>query len=131
MNEEPIPDTLSGKTVLPDSRLRNPKGLVQSFVGYEVPIYCANCGVQGGTCPEENMTFAFYLCTPCFQTYGELTNTMVIPDEVFWREVEVAQREKYGRSLTSEETVASLADSESLESRLARSRADMTPKAST
>src|SRR4051812_5939621 len=119
--------------ILPDSRQRvlmTPKGAVNMGVaGFQVPIFCANCGVQGGTVPEENMTFAFWICTPCFAAHGEITNTMVMPDEVFWAEVQQAQETKYGRSLTADETALSLADPDSLESLLARSRAALTPHA--
>lgn len=118
---------MTAPLVLPDSRAANPTGLVPSVNGWQVPIFCASCGVKGGLVPEENMTFAFWLCNPCFAAHGEITNTMVMPDEVFWEEVKHAQLDKYGHNLTPEETIASLADPESLESRLARDRAALTP----
>jgi hypothetical protein len=95
-----------------------------------VPIYCAQCGKQGGMVPEANMTFACWLCDDCYHTHGALLNATVIPDEVFWAEVAEAQREKYGRNATAAETAAALHDPNSLESLLARSRAAMTPKPS-
>jgi len=120
-------------SVLPDSRTRliaTPHAAVNmGLAGFQVPIFCASCGAPGGHVPEENMTFVFWLCTPCFQAHGEITNTMVMPDEVFWEEVKQAQLAKYGRALNAEETERSLADPESLESRLARSRAALTPHA--
>ena len=116
--------------LLPDSRAKNPKGLIlNSPMGTLVPVFCANCGKPGGHCPEQNMTFLFYQCTECAKTYGEITGTMSMPDEVFFREVVNAQTEKYGRTLTADETIASLADPLSLESLLARGREALTPKA--
>ncbi len=94
-------------TILPESRLRTvltPKGARnRGVMGFNVPIFCASCGAQGGEVPEENMTFAFWLCNPCFATYGELTNMMVLPDEVFWERLKQEQLEKYGRLLTHQE----------------------------
>jgi hypothetical protein len=79
--------------------------------------------------PEENMTFAFWLCNLCFAKHGDITNTMVMPDEVFWEEVKQAQLDKHGHTLNVEETLVALADPESLESRLARDRGALTPAA--
>jgi hypothetical protein len=123
------PSAAGAPSILPDSRARSAVGWVASPMGGHVPIYCANCGVAGGMVPEENMTFAFWLCKPCFATHGEITNTMVMPDEVFWEEVKHAQLEKHGHTLNAEETRLALADPESLESRLARDRGALTPHA--
>jgi hypothetical protein len=92
--------------ILPDSRLTTivtPKGATPGPLGFMVPIYCASCGVEGGKVPEENMTFAFWLCQPCFAKHGEVTNTMVMPDEVFWAQVQEEQIESRGRLLSSAE----------------------------
>jgi hypothetical protein len=118
--------------ILPDSRVSTvftPKGAVMGAMGWEVPIYCGSCGCEAGRVPQENMTFVFWLCNSCFATHGEITNTMVMPDEVYWEEVKQAQLAKYGHSLNAEETLASLANPDSLESLLARSREAMTPHA--
>lgn len=56
--------------------------------------------------PEENMTFAFWLCDPCYDKYGYLTATSVVPDQVFWEQVKREQIEKYGRLLTEGELQA-------------------------
>ena len=89
--------------VLPDSRARDAKGLV--MMGGEVwqPIYCANCGTEGGLCPQEHTTFFFWLCNDCFRAMGEITNLYLMPDEVFWQRVKDEQLEKYGRLLSTEE----------------------------
>ena len=132
MPDSPSQLILEGRAnILPDSRTRTiatPKGAVnRGVMGFIQPIFCASCGADGGTVMEENCDFAFWLCTPCFEKYGELTNLYVMPDEVFFERVKQAQLEKYGRVLTADETRASLADPESLESRLARDRANLTP----
>lgn len=124
---------MSSPLILPDSRQRTiatPKDAVNlGAAGFYVPIFCGSCGAPGGQVPQENMTFVSWFCNSCFEKYGDQTLLYVMPDEVFWAEVANAQQEKYGRSLTAEETVLSLADPDSLESRLARSRAALTPKA--
>ncbi len=56
--------------------------------------------------PEENMTFAFWLCDPCAERMGRITCTMAVPDEVFWEMVKQEQVEKHGRVLSNEELQA-------------------------
>lgn len=77
--------------VLPDSRLQTSKGVTRGPGGNWVPIFCAMCGSPGGLVPEENVTFAFYLCNPCAETHGQIAGTMMIPDEVFWQDVAAEQ----------------------------------------
>lgn len=119
---------VAGFDVLPDSRPRVVRGAVNRAGAFWVPIYCASCGTDGGTCPEENITFAFYLCPNCYETYGALTGTMVTPDEVFWRELHTAQIEKYGRVLQPGELAAELENPDSLLSRMAKARVALTPR---
>lgn len=90
--------------ILPDSRLKKevigkpgPMGLLW------VPIFCANCGCDGGLVPEENMNFAFYLCPPCFEKHGTIAGTYAVPEEIFWDTVNAEQMEKYGRLLPPHE----------------------------
>lgn len=100
--------------ILPDSRLTTvvtPKGAKHSHLGYWIPIYCANCGADGGMVPEENMTFAFYLCNSCYEIYGAIAGTMVEPDAVFHAKVVEAQLEKYGRVLAPSEMANALTES--------------------
>jgi len=93
-------DNITGKEILPDSRLKNPKR-VTNHLGYNwIPIYCANCGADGGFVPEDNMNFAFYLCDPCAEKLPPIDGTYVMPDEVFWKKLEEAQIEKYGHLLS-------------------------------
>lgn len=90
--------------MVPDCRARAGRGAMRGPGGlFYVPIYCANCHAEGGLVPEENTTFAFWLCNPCFRTMGEITNTMAMPDEVFWERVKQEQLERYRRLLTPQE----------------------------
>lgn len=116
--------------VLPDSRLATPftpKGGQWRDGAWWVPIFCANCGADGGLVPQENMTFAFYLCNPCFETYGTIAGTYAMPDEVFWAKLQEAQLERHGRLLSNTELVAALADESDPVSRLAKDRLALTP----
>lgn len=115
--------------ILPDSRMQDRRQFVPGPGGNWVPIFCANCHREGGLVPEENMSFAFWLCNPCFAKCGELTIGLVMPDQVFWEEVKQAQLAKYGHIPTADEVIVSLADTGSLESLLVRSRDAMTPGA--
>ena len=91
--------------LLPDSRLKNTKGRIFTSSGVWVPVFCANCGAEGGSCPEENMTFLFYQCQACFEKYGEIAGTMVMPDEVFFEKLKQEMLESYGRELTEQELI--------------------------
>jgi hypothetical protein len=94
------------ENILPDSRLATvftAKNARPGPLGFMVPIYCGSCGVEGGQVPEENMTFAYWLCKSCFAKYGEVVNTYVMPDEVFWRKLNEEQLEAHGRLLTGPE----------------------------
>ena len=120
--------TLQPKTpeILPDSRMKNPTRAVRDrFAGFGlnwIPIYCANCGADGGLVPEENCDFAFYLCQPCADRWGKIAGTMMVPDEVFFARVKSVQIEKYGRELTPPEVLMELQDESSVLSKLAKER---------
>ena len=124
-------DVLSA-SLLPDSRARTittVRGAVCRAGVWHQPLYCANCGADGGLVPEAETTFAFYLCKPCFEAYGAIAGTYAVPDEVFWARVLEETRQSDGRALTPAEMVAALADPDSVLSRLARDRAVLTPSA--
>jgi len=92
--------------ILPDSRLKTPhtpKGMIHGPGGTWIPIFCANCGAQGGHCPEENMNFLFYLCNKCAETHGAIAGLMLMPDEVFFEKVKQEQMATYGRYLSEQE----------------------------
>lgn len=94
------------KDILPDCRARDPKGATPGPGGSWIPISCASCKRDGGLVPEQNMTFVFWLCAPCAETYGKIAGLMFMPDEVFWEQVKQEQLEAYGRLLTNEELSA-------------------------
>jgi len=68
------------------------------------------------------MTFAFYLCNPCSETWGELAGTYTEPDAIFWKRVQEEQLEKHKRLLTPEEMIEELKDGSNSLSRLAKDR---------
>lgn len=97
---------LNTTELLPDCRTHvdhTPRGMIQGPGGMWVPVFCANCGVDGGMCPEVNMTFIFYLCKKCADTYGEIAGTMMMPDEVFFEKMRQEQMASYGRYLNQDE----------------------------
>jgi hypothetical protein len=90
--------------LLPDSRMKTPSaGVNRGRAGTWLPVFCANCGADGGLVPEENMTFCFYLCNTCAETHGQIAGMMLMPDEVFFAKVAEAQLERHGHYLTAEE----------------------------
>lgn len=78
--------------VLPDSRAQRTVGAQQIGMAWWVPIYCANCGAKGGMVPEDNCTFAFWLCNNCWETHGAIAGTMAVPDELFWARLKAEQQ---------------------------------------
>lgn len=114
--------SLAQKDVLPDCRARETKDRL--FIGGQswVPIFCANCGKRGGSVPEENMTFAFWLCNPCFESKGHITTTMVVPDAVFYESLKNEQLESYGRVLNEQELVRVVQEDASPLANLLKSR---------
>lgn len=88
---------------LPDCRARNAIAVNRGVAGLWEPVFCANCGAPGGQVPMENMTFLFYLCNICAETYGHIAGTMIMPDEVFFEALKQEQLARYGRYLTLEE----------------------------
>lgn len=97
--------------LLPDSRLASPTGVIRIQFGSwgrlnMQPIFCANCGKLGAYAPEENMTFAFWLCEgPCTDQWGALAGTYTSPDEVFWEQVKGEMNAKFGHDLTEIEVL--------------------------
>lgn len=95
--------------LLPDSRTHvnhTPRGMIQGPGGMWVPVFCANCGHDGGMCPEQNMTFIFYLCKKCADTHGEIAGTMMMPDEVFFEKLKQEQLQGFGHYLDQNELAA-------------------------
>lgn len=104
-DETPLGEQILAAPVLPDSRLSNrglptPRGGRQTTLGWSVPIYCANCGTPGGFVPQDNCDFAYWTCDECYQALGDLVNTYVMPDEVFFERIKQEQLTTYGRELS-------------------------------
>lgn len=118
---------MSAPLLLPDSRLvRHVRGVIDGFLGrfrlQLEPIFCANCGCDGGFVPTENMTFVFYLCDPCHERHGVPEGTYAVPDEVFFARVHEEQMEKYGRELSPFEMAEALKDDNNILAKLAKDR---------
>jgi hypothetical protein len=121
---------MANENILPDSRLQNPTRVMRNVASTRfrvprnwVPIFCANCGCDGGYVPEENCNFAFYLCMPCAERLGPISNTYIEPDAVFWEKVKQEQLERYRRELTAQELAEILKDDAHPLTRLAKDRA--------
>lgn len=80
--------------LLPDSRPKVQRNIIKLNGANWCPIFCANCGKDGGLVPEENMTFAFYLCESCAEKWSPLVDTYMVPDEVFWQKVREEKNER-------------------------------------
>lgn len=113
-----------GTVYLPDSRSKLQKNVVRIGQMNWVPIFCANCGADGGLVPEENCNFAFYLCQSCADRLGNIDGVYMVPDEVFWKEVNGLQEAMYGRLLTAEELVDILKDENHAITKLCKDRKD-------
>lgn len=68
-----------------------------------VPVFCYNCGIPYGYVPQENCSFACWLCDPCADKWGIQFGLMLMPDEVFWQKVAAEQYDKYSRILSQVE----------------------------
>lgn len=108
--------------LLPTSIARETKNVIFRGGIPWVPIFCANCGKDGGLVPEETKQFAFYLCLPCADKWSPQVDTMMVPDEVFWEEVKQAQLERMGREMTALEVMEALKDPNHFLSKLAKDR---------
>jgi hypothetical protein len=95
---------------LPDSRTRDQKTVVGANGKSYVQIYCANCGCKYGLVPEEHITFAFVMCQPCADKFGNDAHFHREPDEVFWERIRNAQLEEEGRLLSPLELAIELDD---------------------
>lgn len=110
--------------ILPECRTKVVRNVVMRGDVPWVPLYCANCGADGGIVPEENCDFAFYLCMPCSERWGNIAGTYMEPDHVFWEKIQNEQIEKYGRLLNPTEQTEILKDDTNILTRLAKERPD-------
>ena len=108
--------SMANENLLPDSRMASPTGVIRIEFGEwgrinMQPIFCANCGKLGAYIPEENMTFAFWLCNgPCSDQWATLAGTYTSSDEVFFEKVAQEMLETYGHYLTEKEVIAAEAE---------------------
>jgi len=115
--------------VLPNSiAVRSQKTVVWPNGMKWIPLFCANCGKDGGLVLENEWdrvkNWAFYLCDPCAERWSPLVDMALAPDEVFWKKVREAQLEAYGRELTNAELVEALKDDNHILTKLAKDRYD-------
>ena len=89
--------------ILPDCRAHSAVGIARGMLGMWQPVFCANCGKEGGGVPVDNVSFLFYLCDVCAEKHGIIAGTMMMPDEVFYEKLAQEQLLRYGRYLTTEE----------------------------
>lgn len=98
--------------ILPDSRLKDPKGIVMCDWpmgnGKTVrlcmePIFCFNCGKPNGYVPQHIMSFVSWLCLDCSVTWGKEASLHSSADEEFWKAVENEMVAKFGKGLTQKE----------------------------
>lgn len=112
--------------ILPNSLTRTPRvDLNMSGRGGNwFFLYCANCGKDGGRVRETELPkeFAFYLCDPCAEKWGPIAGLYMEPDSVFWKKVNDAMLEKYGRILEPFEIVEALKDEHHILTKLTRER---------
>ena len=112
---------MSTPDILPECRAKVTRGVVPSSRGNQVPIFCANCGIDGGWVPEKYCTFAFYLCDPCAEKHGDPAHFYKEPNAVFFERVAAAQQDALGegRYYSPLELLAQLEDPSSKMSKLA------------
>lgn len=113
--------------LLPNCVTKETKNVVMRNGVPYVPIFCANCGCDGGWVPQDSIEatgFAFYLCNPCAEKWAPLAGTYMVPDDVFWEKVKQTQIETYGRELSGEEVAEALKDDQHILTKLARDRFD-------
>lgn len=106
----PAPEVpVERRDVLPDSRARETRQRIFTPAGTYVPFFCANCGKECGSCPEDN-TFLFYLCPNCEKQHGPPAGLYRLPDEVYWEKLRQEQLAHFGYYPTQEELSRVLAE---------------------
>jgi len=94
-----------------------------------LPLFCANCGKEGGMVLETDWNrvknFAFYLCDPCAEKWSPLADVAISPDEAFWKKVQAVQQEEFGRELTEAELIEALKNDDHVLTKLCKDRYDL------
>ncbi len=87
-----------------------------------VPIFCANCGADGGFVPDvPEAKRAFYLCdNGCVEKFGTIAGKMAVSNEIFWEKLKAEQMELYGRQLTNQELDEALKDEHNILTKLSK-----------
>lgn len=131
MSEIILEPTLPTKTdILPNCiAQRSEKTVVWANGMKWIPIFCANCAKQHGQVLETDWdrvkNFAFCLCDACAEKWSPLVDTMMAPDEAFWRKVQAAQNEEFGRELTEQELVEALKNDDHVLTKLSKDRHEL------
>lgn len=73
--------------IYPECRTKQTRNVIRHGNMNWVPLYCANCGGDGGIVPEEGCDFAFYLCMDCAETMGPIDGVYMEPDHVWWEKM--------------------------------------------
>jgi len=115
--------TVSGEVITRDPLISNvlPSSVAREIKGDQmrngvkwIPIFCANCGVDGGHVPEPSKDFAFYLCDAhqngCAEKWTDVVGLMIVPQEKFWEVARQEQLERLGREMTVTEVADALKD---------------------
>jgi hypothetical protein len=93
--------------VLPDSRTRERKGVIQVGGVNYVPVYCINCGRRYGLVPESHITHVTALCdSGCSGKYGHTAHLSADRDTALRQGVAEVHGElvrKLGRPITATE----------------------------
>lgn len=56
---------------IPDARAKRAKNeLKHRLLGWMEPIFCTNCGCDGGMISRDWAAYVTYLCDACVETYG-------------------------------------------------------------
>ena len=109
--------------------LRNEKSVIWANGMKWLPVFCANCGKDGGQVLETDWSrvknFAFYLCDPCAEKWSPLADMALAPDEAFWRRVHAVQMEEFGRDLTEAELIEALKNDDHILTKLCKDRHDV------
>lgn len=106
--------------ILPSSMTRESRrAVVKDGLTHE-PIYCANCGKEGGESIRAPGNFLFWLCDPCSEKWEPMVGVSMIPNDVMRQRIVDVQLEEYGRHLAPSEVMDALSDVNSPLSKLAR-----------
>jgi hypothetical protein len=73
--------------ILPDSRCKAATNVVKIDGVNHVPIFCMNCGIEGGLVTERGVFFVGWQCDACQEKYPLPPGTHALPDDEHNRKV--------------------------------------------